>query len=84
TPRQAIAEPMPSLLAKAIPPDSGCGKVLPPSWHFYRTLVWARKPGRFAPAASVGILHEKGKGYFIRRRGRGVSSRLIFGEITAS
>ncbi|MDH4266730.1 MAG: hypothetical protein OEW45_13945, partial [Deltaproteobacteria bacterium] len=55
-----------------------------PSWHFYRTLVWARKPGRFAPAASVGILLEKGKAFFIRRRGRGVSSRLIFGEITAS
>ncbi|MDH4265330.1 MAG: hypothetical protein OEW45_06800, partial [Deltaproteobacteria bacterium] len=61
------------LLAKPIPPDSGCGKVLPPSWRFYRTLVWARKPGRFAPAASVGILLEKGKAFFIRRRGRGVS-----------
>jgi hypothetical protein len=43
------------------PPDSVCGKVLPPSWPFTRTLVWARKPGRFAPAASAGIWLEKGR-----------------------
>ncbi len=71
-------------LARRLPPDSACVKALPLALALPLHLCWGPGARTFRLAASAGIFLGKWNSFLIRRRGRGVSSRLIHGETSAS